>query len=96
MRYARGKQLALYVCNGSNGSYKHFKEMRGAMGNLKIAENITLKPYCDVLDPTFKWHRETYLFGNCIEYGGDDYKYGASIPVKNYRYKSGEFKHVLH
>ncbi|MCC2436241.1 hypothetical protein LKL87_26670 [Bacillus paranthracis] len=57
MRYARGKKLALYVCKGTNESYKHFKKMRGAMGNLTITENLTLKPYCDVIDPTFKWIR---------------------------------------
>lgn len=68
MRYARSKQLALYVCKGPNVSYKHFKKMRGAMGNLKIEENVTLAPYCDQLDPTFKWHREY----NNVSYGNSD------------------------
>ncbi|WP_142346839.1 hypothetical protein [Bacillus wiedmannii] len=85
MKYARGKQLALYVCNGSNGSYKHFKEMRGAMGNLKIAENVTLSPYNEWLDPTFRWHKKDKIFDQCIEFGGDDYSYGVRVPVKTYR-----------
>ncbi|MEW4153096.1 hypothetical protein Q0N88_24300 [Bacillus thuringiensis] len=58
MRYARGKQLAQYVCKGINKDYRRFKEMRGAIGNLKIEENVTLPPYCNELDPTFKWQRD--------------------------------------
>lgn len=57
MRYARIKQLALYVYQGNTNQYKKFKKVRGTMGNLKIEENVTLAPYCDQLDPTFMWHR---------------------------------------
>lgn len=58
MRYARSKQLALYVYQGSTERYKEFKKLRGSMGNLKIDENVTLSPYCNTLDITFKWERE--------------------------------------
>lgn len=70
MRYARSKQLALYVYQGSTERYKEFKKLRGSMGNLKIDENVTLSPYCNALDITFKWEREmnrvhwSYVNGN--------------------------------
>ncbi|MBY0596143.1 hypothetical protein [Bacillus bingmayongensis] len=57
MRYTRGKQLALYVCKGANEDYKRFKKMRGAIGNMTIEENVTLPPYCNEVDPTFRWER---------------------------------------
>ncbi|PHC86060.1 hypothetical protein COF42_17260 [Bacillus wiedmannii] len=58
MRYARSKQLALYVYQGSTERYKEFKKLRGSMGNLKIDENVILSPYCNALDITFKWERK--------------------------------------
>ncbi|CAM4012441.1 hypothetical protein BAMA_12510 [Bacillus manliponensis] len=57
MRYARGKQLALYVCKAANEDYKRFKKMRGAIGNMTIKENRMSLPYCSRLDPTFRWER---------------------------------------
>ncbi|PDY09311.1 hypothetical protein COM83_30665, partial [Bacillus cereus] len=62
--------------------YKHFKKMRGAMGNLKIEENVTLSPYYEKLDLTFKWHRNDELFGNAVEFNGDEYTFGTIIPIK--------------
>ncbi|PFB24086.1 hypothetical protein [Bacillus cereus] len=35
-----------------------------------------------ILNPTFKWHRSDELFGNAIEFGGDEYTFGVVIPVK--------------
>ncbi|QWH10332.1 hypothetical protein EXW38_02500 [Bacillus mycoides] len=70
MRCARSKQLALYVYQGSTERYKKFKKLRGSMGNLKIDENVTLSPYCNALDLTFKWERKmnriqwSYVNGN--------------------------------
>lgn len=63
MRYARGKQLTLYVCKGTNEDYKRFKKMRGAIGNMTIEENVTLPPYCNEVDPTFIWRRKALVDG---------------------------------
>ncbi|PEK91425.1 hypothetical protein [Bacillus mycoides] len=89
MRYARSKQLALHVCKGPNVSYKHFKKMRGIMGNLKIEENVTLAPYCDQLDSTFKWHRIGF-FSQKITISKNEHLWevflgGRDIQVKTYK-----------
>ncbi|HFJ9375218.1 TPA: hypothetical protein ACGW7B_005928 [Bacillus nitratireducens] len=37
----------------------------------------------NVLDPTFKWHRDFEGWGeNWVEFGGDEYSYGELICVK--------------
>lgn len=38
-----------------------------------------------ILDPTFVWHRNHEFFGNCVEFGGDEYTYGTMILVKGGR-----------
>ncbi|MCD9104112.1 MULTISPECIES: hypothetical protein [Bacillus] len=37
-----------------------------------------------VLDPTFVWHRNDELFGNCVEFGGDEFTFGTMISVKGW------------
>ncbi len=70
MRHTRNRQL--YKLTGD----KHWQDTY----NVTIEFNRKWAPLD--LDPTFKWHRNDELFGNAVEFNGDEYTFGTIIPIK--------------
>ncbi len=91
MRHRRLKQCITYKYGKNRDSkYIYQDKKRFAIKCAKqVGESISTmqsgKLYFEsegVLDPTFKWHRNDELFGNAVEFNGDEYTFGTIIPIK--------------
>lgn len=90
MRHRRLKQYITYKYGNDRDSKrihqnrKHLainfaKQLGKSISTMKDGELYFTSE--GILDPTFKWHRDHEFFGNCIEFGGDEYEYGTIIRV---------------